>query len=90
MTRHSQRSECTEISAVNECDQAEWYDDKEDCLLVDMPTEQKRGVATERDSTNKCLPGRLREKSKEHRLREISYKLPVATLYVRSEHPRSR
>lgn len=42
-----QRTESTQVSPVFQSDQAEGDDDEEYSLLMDMPSEQKRGVATE-------------------------------------------
>ena len=67
-----QRPEGAEIAAVLECHQTEWDDDKQDRLLVDVPAEEKRRVATECDGADEGFPGRLEEQSEKNRLKDIS------------------
>jgi hypothetical protein len=50
VTGYGERTEGAEISTVLECEQAEGDDDKEDGFLMDMPAEEKGGVAAERES----------------------------------------
>lgn len=56
MTGYCQRSESTKVPAVTECNQAKWNDDEQDSFLVDVPAEQKGGVATKSDRTNERFP----------------------------------
>ena len=56
MTRHSQRSEGSQEAAIFQCKQAEGNDDEQDRLLVHMPAEKERRIATERDGRNEVVP----------------------------------
>lgn len=44
MSCYSQWTECSEISAVTEGKEREWYDDKEDGLLMNMPAKEEGGI----------------------------------------------
>lgn len=72
MTSNSQGSESAKISTILERYQAEWNYHEQDCLLVDMPAEQERCVATQRYSTNEGLPSRFVQKAEEDRLDDVS------------------
>lgn len=50
-------TESAKVSSVFESNQAEWDDDQEDSLLVDVPTKQERGISAESDSAHKSIPG---------------------------------
>lgn len=63
MTRYSQGPEGAEISSIFQSNQAKWNNDKENSFFVDMPTEEKRCISAEGDSTNKTLPGRLKQEA---------------------------
>ena len=84
MAGHGQRSEGAQVSTVSQGQETagaqravvrdltgrspEGYDDKQDGLLVDMPSKQKGCVAACRDGTYKGLPRRLREDLDQRRL----------------------
>lgn len=72
MTSDSQGSESAKISTILERDQAEWNDHEQDCLLVDMPAEQERCVATQRYSTNEGLPSWFVQEAEEDGLDDVS------------------
>ena len=61
MTSHSQWAESSQIPTVLERDKAEGDDDQQDSLLVNVPTEQERGVPAKSDSPDETLPGRPHE-----------------------------
>jgi hypothetical protein len=86
---HGQGSEGTKIPAISQCDQAEWYNDKQDCLFVYMPSEEERRIATERDGTDKGLPRRLVQKAKQHGLSAVSYAHTSFQRSLQSECPKS-
>lgn len=61
MASHSQRPKGTEIATVFECEEAEWDDDEQDSLLVNMPAEQKRRITAERNCRDEGHPGWCKE-----------------------------
>ena len=84
MAGHGQRSEGAQVSTVSQGQETvgaqhsvvqdrmgrspEGYDDKQDRLLVDMPSKEKGRIAACRDGTYKGLPGRLIEDLDQGRL----------------------
>jgi len=64
MAGDSEWAECAIVSAIMERYKTEWYDDEKNGLLVDMPTEEERGVPAESDGADEPLPGRLMQKAK--------------------------
>ena len=58
MAGDSKRPEGAEIASILESEQAEWDDDKKNCLLVDVPAEQERSIAAESDCRNEVVPCR--------------------------------
>jgi len=56
MASNSQRSEGAEVSAIMKCYEAEWNNDKQNCLFVHMPTKQERSVATQCDCAYESFP----------------------------------
>lgn len=72
MTSNSQGPESPVIPAILERYQTEGNNDKQNRLFVDVPAEEKRCVATERDGADKGFPGRLEEESEKNRLKDVS------------------
>ena len=72
MTSNSQGPESPVIPAILERYQAEGNNDQEYSLLMNVPAEEKRCVATERDGADKGFPGRLEEESEKNRLKDVS------------------
>jgi hypothetical protein len=62
MSRDSQRSECAQVPSILERQKAERQNDKENCLLVDVPAKKKGCVAAEGDCCDKVVPGRTKKK----------------------------
>lgn len=59
------------MTPVSKGDQTEGDDDEKNSLLVNMPSEEERGVTTQSDCANKGLPGWLEEElDKRHDLKE--------------------
>lgn len=61
MTGDGQGPESTQIAAVLQRDEGEGYDDKQDGLFVNMPPEEERGIAAERNGADKAGPGGVEE-----------------------------
>jgi hypothetical protein len=68
MASNRQRPEGTEKSAVVEGNQTEGDNNQEDRFLVDMPAKEEGSVTAKRYCTDKRLPRRFVEQSKEDRL----------------------
>lgn len=56
MACHCQRSECAEVAAVLECDQAKGDDDQKHGFLVDVPAKEERGIAAQSNCADECVP----------------------------------
>lgn len=56
MTCHRKRTEGAEIPTVLESDQAEWNDNEEDCLFVDVPSKKERGVSAKSNGAHEGCP----------------------------------
>lgn len=85
MTRHCQRSESSKVSTIFERKQAEWDNDEQNRLLMDVPAEQERGIAAEGDCRHEVVPVGVEEELQESRLRSVS----TNTGTSRSEYLRS-
>lgn len=68
MACYCQWSKSAKVSTIFECDQAEWNDDKQNSLLVNMPTEKEGCVATQRNRADEGVPSRFEEKFDQKRL----------------------
>ena len=73
MPGHRKRSKGPEVTSISQGQQAERDDDEEDSLLVDMPAEEERGVATQSDSSNEGFPSRAEKELRETYLPDISH-----------------
>lgn len=69
MTAHCKRSESAKVASILECKEAERDDDKQDGLLVDVPTEEERGVGAKGDGRDEVWPGWAEEEFGESGLR---------------------
>ena len=78
MPRDSQGPERTQIATILQGNETEWYYNKKDCLLVNVPAKQKRGVATQSDCANKCLPARLEEEFYQAELGKVNISLELS------------
>jgi hypothetical protein len=56
MTGYRQGSEGAKIPSILQGNETERDDDKKDRLLVDVPTEEKRGISAQSDRPNKRIP----------------------------------
>lgn len=56
MASHGEGSGCAEVSSVLEGDKAEWDDDEENGLFVDVPPEEEGGVSAKRERANEGVP----------------------------------
>jgi len=68
VSRDGERSEGPQVSPVFEREQAEREDDEQDGLFVDVPAEEERGVAAQRQRGDEILPRRLQEELEQSRL----------------------
>lgn len=62
MTCYSERTEGTQVAAIFQGNEAERDDDEQDRLLVYVPAEKERCVATQGKSCDEIGPGRTKEK----------------------------
>lgn len=76
MTGYSQRSEGAKIPAIMKGNQTERNNNKQYGLLMNMPTKEKGSIATERDRTDKDLPGWFVEEADKNWLNFISFGMP--------------
>lgn len=56
MACDGQRPKCSEIPPIFQGPQAERYDHQENSFLVDVPTEEERGVTTQSDGSDESIP----------------------------------
>jgi hypothetical protein len=68
----SERSESSKVSSVTQRDQTERYNDKENSLFMNMPSEEKGCIAAKSNCANKGIPGGFYKKSDEKRLCRLS------------------
>jgi hypothetical protein len=72
MAGNGQRPESAIIPAILECYKAEWNDDKQDRLFVNVPAEKERRVTAERHGADKGFPRGFEEESEKNRLDGVS------------------
>lgn len=90
MTRNCERPESAQVSSVFQREEAEGDDDEEDRFLMDMPAEEERCVAAERDRCHKIVPRWLEEQLDESGLFIISLNQDLCMPYIRFERQASR
>ena len=59
VARYGQRSKRAKISPIFESNQAEWDNNKQYGLFVNVPPKQEGRITAEGDSADECVPGRL-------------------------------
>lgn len=87
MAGNGERSESTKISPIFERYQTEGNDDEQNCLFVNVPTEQERRIAAQSYGSHKYIPGWVDEKLDKSRLGYVSllsfFLQRISTYYLR-------
>ena len=73
MASDSQGPKSAVIPAILKRDQTEGNNDEQNCLFVNVPSEQKGCISAERHGADKGFPGGLKEKSEENGLDNVSW-----------------
>lgn len=72
MARYRQRSEGAKIPSILEGNQTEWNYDEQNCLLMNMPAEEERGISTQCDRSHKRIPIRSEPQLYQSKLEPVS------------------
>jgi hypothetical protein len=62
VTCDSQRSESSQVPSVPQGNQTEGNNDQQDGFFMNVPSKEKRGIATQRDGADEILPRTVPEK----------------------------